>query len=90
MNLFLFGAVAMAWVVAGLFFLRFWKETNDRLFLFFAAAFWTLAVNRLAMALAGDPGASEVTTVPYLIRLLAYGLILVAIWDKNRRGRSMR
>ena len=35
----LMGAVAMASFVATVFFLRFWTQTRDTLFLFFAAAF---------------------------------------------------
>jgi hypothetical protein len=34
------GTVAMGCAIAGLFFLRFWKETKDRLFLSFTLAFF--------------------------------------------------
>jgi hypothetical protein len=44
------GALAMAFAVAGLFFLRFWRDTKDRLFAFFALAFFALAANRLGFA----------------------------------------
>ncbi|MBI4518290.1 MAG: hypothetical protein HY699_21025 [Deltaproteobacteria bacterium] len=88
MNLFMFGATAMAWAVVGLFFLRFWKETADRLFLIFALAFWVLALGRVALSFGAD--ASEGAPVPYLIRLLGFCLILAAVWDKNRSGRSAR
>jgi hypothetical protein len=30
----------------------------------------------------------EELPVHYMVRLLAYGLILLAIWDKNRPGNS--
>jgi hypothetical protein len=36
MNAALLGAIAMASLVAALFFLRFWRDTKDRLFLFFS------------------------------------------------------
>ena len=36
------GALAMACWVAGLFFLRFWRLSRDRLFVFFVLAFWLL------------------------------------------------
>ena len=49
------GALAMASAVAGLFFLRFWRETRDRLFAMFALAFWVLGVNWLGLALARRP-----------------------------------
>lgn len=77
----LLGAVAMASLVAGLFFLRFWKSTRDRFFLLFAIAFWVEAVNRVILGLVELP---ENVPVIYLIRLSAFGLILFAIVDKNR------
>ena len=86
MNLFLLGAVAMGFLVAGLFFLRFWRETRDRLFLAFAASFFIEAVNRAALALSSKP--NEGAPFFYLVRLIAYLLILVAIADKNRSLRT--
>ncbi len=71
----------MASLIAGLFFLRFWKTSRDRFFLFFAVAFWIEAVNRFFLA-STDP-TSEHLPVFYLIRLFAFGLILFAIADKN-------
>jgi membrane-associated PAP2 superfamily phosphatase len=81
---FLGGAISMGFLVAGLFFLRFWRTTRDRLFLFFAAAFFILMAERVVR------GAMEIRTewVPYvyMIRLAAFVLILIAILDKNRRA----
>ncbi|HEY0015094.1 MAG TPA: DUF5985 family protein [Longimicrobium sp.] len=79
------GLLVMGYAVAGLFFLRFWRETRDRLFGIFAGAFWLLAVQRLLLALFQDPDNEQVWL--YGIRLLAFVLILVAIIDKNRGGR---
>ena len=76
------GAIVMGYAVVGLFFLRFWRETRDRLFLIFAGAFWLLGVQRLALALAGNM--VEDDTGLYLVRLFAFLLILGAIVDKNR------
>jgi hypothetical protein len=81
-NMFLSGATMMALLVAGLFFLRFFRDTHDRLFAMFAAAFWIMALNRVAILLVNPP--TEVGTVFYVVRLLAFVLILVAIIDKNR------
>ena len=39
----------MASGVVALFFLRFWRETRDRLFVIFAAAFALLGITRLAL-----------------------------------------
>ena len=78
----LMGAIALGWAVAGLFFFRFWRHTRDRFFLFFAASFWIEAINRVALGLWAS--ASETNPLFYGIRLVSYGLILVAIWQKNR------
>jgi peptidoglycan/LPS O-acetylase OafA/YrhL len=78
------GLLVMGYAVAGLFFLRFWRETRDRLFGIFAGAFWLLAVQRLLLALFQNPDNEQVWL--YGIRLLAFVLILVAIVDKNRGG----
>jgi hypothetical protein len=76
------GAIVMGYAVAGLFFLRFWRETRDRLFLIFAGAFWILGVQRLALVLSRDM--VEDDTGLFLVRLFAFLLILGAIVDKNR------
>ena len=76
------GAIVMGYAVCGLFFLRFWRRTQDRLFLVFAFAFWLLGVQRLAMVLVGS--VEETRTGLYVVRLFAFLLILGAIIDKNR------
>ena len=81
MTEFFLGAIAMAFFVAGLFFMRFWKSTQDRFFMYFGVAFWIEAVNRTFLAFE-DP-TSEHLPIFYLIRLLAFGLIIFAILDKN-------
>ena len=83
MRLFLLGACAMACTAIGLFFLRFWKRTFDRLFLIFAVAFWVLGLNRLGLA--AVDAASDSRMYLYGVRLAAFVLILIAIADKNRR-----
>jgi len=82
------GATVMGYAVCGLFFLRFWRRTQDRLFLVFAFAFWLLGLQRLALVLTGP--VEETRTGLYLVRLFAFLLILAAIIDKNRSagGRS--
>ena len=77
----LMGAVAMASFVATLFFLRFWSQTHDPLFLFFSAAFALDAVTRVALALS-HPN-EELEPVFYLTRLITFGLIIAAIIHKN-------
>jgi alpha-D-ribose 1-methylphosphonate 5-triphosphate synthase subunit PhnI len=82
---FISGAVAMASLVAALFFLRFWRQTRDRFFLLFSLAFALDALTRLVMAVSDVPGEQE--PFYYLARLAMFGLILVAIIDKNRTAR---
>ncbi len=78
---FLSGAVTAGFAVAALFFLRFWRRTQDRLFLAFAAAFGLLGLVQALLALTNFP--IEERSFIYLIRLAAFVLILVAIWRKN-------
>jgi len=82
------GAIVMGYAVCGLFFLRFWRRTGDRLFLVFALAFWLLGLQRLALALT-EP-VEESRTGLYLVRLFAFLLILWGIIDKNRSGGKSR
>jgi hypothetical protein len=84
---FLAGASAMASLVIALFFLRFWRESGDRLFLIFAIAFMVFALNHVLLSALGDD--SDARTIVYLARAVAFGLIAAAIVDKNwpRRGR---
>jgi len=80
---FLSGAVTMGFIVAGLFFLRFWKRTGERLFIAFALAFWLLGLGQALLTLTDIP--VEERSWLYLLRLAAFSLILVSVWSKNRR-----
>lgn len=82
---FLHGVLTAGYLVAGLLFLRSWRDTHDRLFALFAAAFWLLAVQRFLISQSVGPEEDRVHF--YLIRLAAYLLILGAVIDKNR-GRT--
>lgn len=79
---FLSGSIFVTSLVAALFFLRFWRQSGDRLFAIFAAAFTVFAANRLVLV--GLDESNEARTYVYLIRLLAFVLIAAAIIDKNR------
>jgi uncharacterized membrane protein HdeD (DUF308 family) len=83
------GMIAMASLVIGLYFLRFWRNTKDRFFLYFALSFGIEGVHRIVTTLTFDE--HEDSPLHYLVRLLAYGLILWAILEKNlpsRRDKS--
>ena len=80
-NAILQGAVAMGFVVGGLFFLRFWARTRQALFLLFAIGFVLEAVGRIALAAESNP--FEQRVIFYLPRLSAYLLIIAGIVSKN-------
>ncbi|MEN3277980.1 MAG: hypothetical protein V7631_3770 [Massilia sp.] len=75
------GAICMGSLVIALFFLRFWRNSGDRFFLYFSASFFIEGLHRLYSAV-HDAGGED-SPLHYLIRLLAYGLILWAILEKN-------
>ena len=81
------GAIVMAHMGIALFFLKFWKKSHDRLFLLFSLAFLFMAINRIGLAFI-DEGVEFYYTGLYVLRLIAFLLILFAIIDKNRAGRS--
>lgn len=78
---FLSGAVTFAYVLAGLFFLRFWRRTGDMLFVAFAVAFGLMAANQVGFSLYGSQ--AESAGWIYLLRVAAYVLIIIAIVGKN-------
>lgn len=81
------GATMLASVAVAVFFLRFWRQTADRLFAVFAAAFALFAVNRLLLALLDEE--SETRTWVYALRAATFLMIAAAVLDKNvRRERS--
>jgi hypothetical protein len=80
------GAIAMACAVASLCFYRFWGQTRDRFFLFFAVSFAIAAVERVALGLSRTTVEGE--PLFYVLRLVTHALIIVAIVDKNRRRRG--
>jgi Family of unknown function (DUF5985) len=82
---FISGLIAMGFAVAGLFFLRYWQRTRDYLFIAFALAFWLLALSQTLTVYLDIP--LEERSWLYLLRLLAFSLIIGAVVAKNRRSR---
>jgi glucose uptake protein GlcU len=79
---------AMASLGVAVFFLRFWRQTQDRLFGFFALAFALMGINWIALA---QLHALEGTRhLVYVVRLIAFILIIVGIIDKSRGGSAGR
>jgi len=77
------GATALASASVALFFVRFWRETRDRLFAAFALAFALFAANRVVLGLS-DRDSEELLPV-YGLRLAAFLTVIVAVVDRNRR-----
>jgi hypothetical protein len=91
--IFLSGVSFTAFSASALFFYKFWRASHDRFFLCFAIACELIALERFASLFL--PATLESLWTPeaeatywlYLIRLVAFVLILFAIIDKNRRTR---
>ncbi|MDZ4860634.1 MAG: DUF5985 family protein [Candidatus Hydrogenedentes bacterium] len=79
---FLSGAIMMASAACGLYFLKSWTMSRDRLFFLFALSFWFLAVERWMLAVVSPE--NEFRYYVYTFRLIAFAIIVVAILDKNR------
>ena len=81
---FLSGLITMGFVIAALFFFRFWKKTQDALFVTFGLAFLLLALNQALIGLSDVSG--EERSLLYIPRLAAFALLIVAIVGKNIGG----
>ena len=78
---FLAGAVTLGYLVGAGFFLSFWRRTSDRLFLAFGIAFLLFALNQLlshALTVL-----IERASLVYVLRILGFVIIILAIVDKN-------
>lgn len=83
---FLSGATMLGSAAIALFFLRYWRQTGDRLFAIFALAFSVFACSRVLLTILDE--ANEARPYVYLLRLAAFVLIIIAIVDKNRAVRD--
>ena len=83
---FVLGGSALACFAIALFFLRFWRDTGDRLFAAFAGAFLVFGVNRLILTLTSED--ADGRTYSYLLRFLAFMLVVWGIVGKNRAQAS--
>jgi hypothetical protein len=76
---FLHGAITLASATIGLFFLRYWRSSGDRLFVMFSAAFWLLSLHWLLSSVL-----PQLETHAHVLRFAAFVLIALAVLDKNR------
>lgn len=77
------GLITAGFVIASLFFLRFWTKTKETLFLSFAAAFALLALCQGLLVFAGLQ--VEEQSWLYLLRFAAFVCIILGIWQNNLR-----
>jgi hypothetical protein len=80
MNQFLYGMNTMGFLVAAVFFWRFWRKSADGLFAAFSAAFLLFALDQLCHAATESSSESD---WPFLLRLAGFGLLIVAVLRKN-------
>ena len=85
---FLSGAISMGFATAALLFFKYWSRTRDGLFLAFAIAFLLLGLNQGLLSYTDVP--LEERSALYLIRLVAFLMIIWALWRKNRQARKGR
>ena len=78
---FLLGVIATTSITAAIFFLKFWKRTHDSLFLAFGVAFLIEGVNRITVLEVERPNEGSPWT--YVVRLIAFLIILAGILNKN-------
>ena len=78
---FIAGMITMGYLIAGLFFAKFWTRGRDLLFASFAAAFWLLAIDQALVVVTAVPREEKGWT--YLLRIAAFSLIALAILLKN-------
>jgi hypothetical protein len=80
------GLIAALALVAATSFLRSSLRTRDRFFALFSAAFAIFGLTQLALGISNTPELNR--PFAYLPRLAVFVLILIAIADKNRSGRT--
>jgi hypothetical protein len=78
------GMITMGYVIAGLFFFRFWRRTGDTLFIYFGISFLLLALGPPMSMWLETP--REDQSWIYLIRLAAFVVLIVGIVSKNLQG----
>jgi hypothetical protein len=81
-----YGAILVGCWAIGLYFFRYWRQTGEVLFKYFGASFWLLALERLLLL--GVIPSHEFAPYVYFVRLVAFLVILYAIYNKNRQPPS--
>lgn len=85
------GFAACAFFASAIFFLKFWRASSDKFFLYFSSACGLLALERvLLLFLLSDSHnhshTPEAQIWVYLVRMAAFLVIIWAIIQRNRKG----
>jgi hypothetical protein len=81
MATFLSGMITAGYLIAALFFFRFWKRTGDTLFATFGVSFALFAISQ-SLSVSFDFLHDDKTAV-FILRLFGFALLLAAIARKN-------
>ncbi|KQZ01062.1 hypothetical protein ASD45_09450 [Pseudolabrys sp. Root1462] len=81
MATFLSGMITAGYLIAALFFFRFWKRTGDSLFATFGLSFMLFAISQ-SLSVSFD-FLHDDKTVVFILRFFGFGLLLLAIARKN-------
>ena len=88
------GITLATFAAAAVFFIKFWKASRDPFFLYFSIACWLLAIERIIVVLVYyifelmSPEHENGSWI-YIIRLSAFALISIAVYQKNRNERKL-
>ncbi len=91
---FLSGICMATFAASGVFFLKFWKASRDPFYLHFSIACWLLAFERVVVVTLSymlnlmtpeDESGSWI----YIIRLVAFLIIFMAVLKKNQSAKKM-
>ncbi|MEO8464458.1 MAG: DUF5985 family protein [Gammaproteobacteria bacterium] len=80
----LIGVIFTASLITSAFFVKYWRATRDQLFLAFAIAIALEGLTRVFTLFTAT--SYEGAPLIYVARLIAYLIILTAIFRKNRRA----
>ncbi len=75
------GMICMGYLMAAVYFFRFWRRAEELLFLVFGAAFSLFAVNSALIAL--EAPVDESKSWIFLFRVGGFALLILAILLKN-------
>ncbi|HEY9792360.1 MAG TPA: DUF5985 family protein [Candidatus Obscuribacterales bacterium] len=88
------GAIAFGLWVGALFFFNGYRRTRDRFFVFLAASFVVMLIDRLIWGLFGKSWDQDeqvsLRILVYAIRLVGFLIIAFGVVDKNRRAEKAK